>query len=160
MNRALFVGATLLTVLLPIIALAVTVQSDLAITVTSSHGGGSSLLPADRNASANWSTAGMLSVGGIPNRTTACPTVSPLDQAGATRAIFRTPSMRVCLDKWSNSQPARLPLRRGVMSLQVTSTSGFSVGQMVKLDEASGAGWQTDCCGRGQIWASSDFRVE
>src|ERR1700758_4699439 len=78
MNRAFFLAATLLTVLLPIIALAVTAQSDLTTTVTSSHGGGSGLLPADRNASANWSSAGMLSVGGIPNRTTVCATVSPL----------------------------------------------------------------------------------
>ncbi len=38
---------------------------------------GSSLLPADRNASANWQMAGMLSVGGIPSRTTICATVSP-----------------------------------------------------------------------------------
>jgi hypothetical protein len=32
----------------------------------------SALLPADRNASANWQKAGLLSVGGIPNRTLVC----------------------------------------------------------------------------------------
>src|SRR6185295_432371 len=32
-------------------------------------------------------------------------------------------------------------------------------GQIVLLDEASGAGWQTDPLGRGQIWASPDRRV-
>lgn len=48
-----------------------------AITGTGSTGG-VSLLPADRDASANWRMAGMLSVGGIPNRTTVCATVSPL----------------------------------------------------------------------------------
>ena len=41
-----------------------------------STGGG--ILPADRDASANWRMAGMLSVGGIPNRTTVCATVGPL----------------------------------------------------------------------------------
>src|SRR4051812_14733718 len=36
------------------------------------------LLPIDRDASANWRMAGMLSVGGIPNRTTQCGlTISP-----------------------------------------------------------------------------------
>src|SRR6266699_1849654 len=44
------------------------------ITVSSAAG---SLLPVDRNASANWQMAGMLSVGGIPSRTTICATVSP-----------------------------------------------------------------------------------
>src|SRR5437762_13822298 len=81
MKRALFLTTTLLTALPPVIALAATVQSNLAITVTSppptppppppSPGGGS-LLPADRDASANWQMAGLLSVGGIPNRTTQC----------------------------------------------------------------------------------------
>ena len=36
-----------------------------------------SLLPADRNASANWRMAGLLSVGGIPHRTTVCATINP-----------------------------------------------------------------------------------
>jgi hypothetical protein len=225
MNRAFFLAATLLTVLLPIIALAVTAQSDLATTVTSSHGGGSGLLPADRNASANWSSAGMLSVGGIPNRTTACATVSPLGSgksdttniqnavnacplgqvvqlaagtftiaegsyvalnkgitlrgAGPGITILQrtdgaklgsyipgpnpSPMIIVGPQRYNNNQTAATltaDATHGTYTVQVTSTSGFSVGQMVKLDEASGAGWQTDCCGRGQIWASSDFRVE
>ena len=33
---------------------------------------------------------------------------------------------------------------QGSNSVQVASTAGFSVGQIVLLDEASGAGWQTD----------------
>jgi hypothetical protein len=41
----------------------------------------------------------------------------------------------------------------------VASTAGLSPGQFVLLDELSGAGWQTDPAGRGQIWASPDFRV-
>jgi hypothetical protein len=36
------------------------------------------LLPTANNASANWRMAGMQSVGGIPNRTTVCATLSPL----------------------------------------------------------------------------------
>ena len=48
---------------------------------------------------------------------------------------------------------------KGTYTVTVASTAGFSPGQIVLLDEASGAGWQTDPQGRGQIWASSDWRV-
>src|SRR5262249_14554754 len=47
---------------------------------------------------------------------------------------------------------------KGAYAVTVTSAAGFSAGQIVLLDEASGAGWQTDPQGRGQIWASSDWR--
>ena len=77
MKRAFFLAATLLTALSPVIALAITVQKNFVVTVIPS-GGGSSLLPADRNASANWKMAGLQSVGGIPNRTTSCATLSPI----------------------------------------------------------------------------------
>jgi Domain of unknown function (DUF4082) len=36
------------------------------------------LLPPDRDASANWKMAGLQSIGGIPNRTTICATLSPI----------------------------------------------------------------------------------
>ena len=48
---------------------------------------------------------------------------------------------------------------KGASSITVASASGFSPGQIVLLDELSGASWQPDPGGRGQIWASSDFRV-
>jgi acyl-coenzyme A thioesterase PaaI-like protein len=48
---------------------------------------------------------------------------------------------------------------KGANSITVASASGFSPGQIVLLDELSGASWQQDPAGRGQIWASSDFRV-
>ncbi len=48
---------------------------------------------------------------------------------------------------------------KGAYSITVASTAGFSVGQNVLLDELSGASWQIDPAGRGQIWASPDFRV-
>ncbi len=41
----------------------------------------------------------------------------------------------------------------------MASTTGFSAGQIVLLDETSGAGWQSDIEGLGQIWASPDYRV-
>ena len=46
-------------------------------------------------------------------------------------------------------------------AITVANTTGFSVGQFVLLDEASGAGWQNDPEGstRGQIWAAPDWRV-
>ncbi|MGZ6035588.1 MAG: hypothetical protein ACXWLG_09105, partial [Myxococcaceae bacterium] len=48
---------------------------------------------------------------------------------------------------------------KGASSITVASAAGFSPGQVVLLDELSGASWQPDPAGRGQIWASPDFRV-
>jgi hypothetical protein len=48
---------------------------------------------------------------------------------------------------------------KGAYTVTVASAAGFRSGQIVLLDEASGAGWQTDPQGRGQIWASSDSRM-
>src|ERR1700733_6918077 len=60
----------------------------------------SGVLPKDGDASANWRMAGMLSVGGIPNRTTVCATVSPLgggqdDTADIQNAIDTCPAWEV-----------------------------------------------------------------
>ena len=46
---------------------------------------------------------------------------------------------------------------QGSTSVQVTSTAGFTVGQWVLIDEASGAAYQTDPEGYGQIWAAPDW---
>jgi hypothetical protein len=48
---------------------------------------------------------------------------------------------------------------KGSYSVTLASGSGFAAGQVVLLDELSGAAWQTDPGGRGQVWASSDWRV-
>ena len=48
---------------------------------------------------------------------------------------------------------------KGAYTVTVASETGFSPGQIVLLDEASNAAWQTDPLGRGQIWASPDWRV-
>ena len=168
--------------------------------------------------------AGMLSVGGIPNRTTVCATVGPLgsgqdDTTNIQNAVnacplgqvvslaagtftiaegkyvlvnkgitlrgagpgvtilHRTdgarlgsyipgsspsPMIIVGPQRYNNDETATAltaDAAQGMNSVQVTSTAGFSVGQIVLMDEASGAGWQTDPLGRGQIWASPDFRV-
>jgi len=72
-------------ILLPVIVVlltgATTVSENLTISITGTSGGSpgaGGILPPDRDASANWQMAGLLSVGGIPNRTTICATVSPL----------------------------------------------------------------------------------
>ena len=182
------------------------------------------LLPADDDASANWRMAGMLSVGGIPNRTTVCATVTPrgsgkddtadiqnaidscpagevvslsagtfmiaegnsvlIDQgislrgAGPGTTILtrrggaklgsyqpgKNPSPMIILgpERWNNTTTAtRLTadVAHGKNSVQVASAAGFSVGQIVLLDEASGAGWQPDVEGLGKIWAAPDYRV-
>jgi hypothetical protein len=190
----------------------------------SSQSGTGSLLPADRNASANWRMAGLLSLGGIPNRATICATVSPLgnhqddtndiqaainkcplDQVvslsagtfmiaegnyvmlnkgitlrgagpgittlqrtdGATLGSYRpgskpSPMIIVGPMRWNNnttSTTLTTDATAGTNSVQVANTTGFSVGQTVLLDEGSGAGWQKDVEGPGQIWASPDYRV-
>ncbi len=49
---------------------------------------------------------------------------------------------------------------QGSSSVQVSNAAGYSVGEIVLLDERSGSGWQTDRSGQGQqIWASPDYRV-
>lgn len=48
---------------------------------------------------------------------------------------------------------------KGSYSITVTSATGFSVGDLVRVDELSNAAFRTDPRGGGTIWASSDFRV-
>lgn len=48
---------------------------------------------------------------------------------------------------------------KGSMSITVSSATGFLVDDIVLLDELSLASWQTDPGGRGQILASSDWKV-
>jgi hypothetical protein len=225
MKPAVFLAATLLSVLSPLIVLAVTVQSNLPIAATLRPGDGAAkLLPPDRSASTNWSSAGLLSVGGIPARNTVCATISPrgsgqddttniqgavdacplgqvvslaagtfniaeghyvllnkgitLRGAGPGVTILQrsdgarlgsyvpgaNPSPIIILgpQRYSNNKigtALAADAAQGTNSVRVASTSGFSVGQIVLLDEASHAGWQTDPQHRGQIWASPDFRV-
>jgi hypothetical protein len=206
--RCAFLAAMLLTALPPATALSA----------------GDRILPSDRDASANWRVAGMLSVGGIPNRTTVCARVSPrgsghddttniqsavnacplgqvVSLAAGTFTIAEgkyvlvnkgitlrgagpgitillradgaqlnsytpgsNPSPMIVLgpQRYHNDETATVltaDAAQGMNSVQVTSAAGLSVGQIVLMDEASGAGWQTDPLGHGQIWASPDFRV-
>jgi hypothetical protein len=226
MKSSFFLFATLSTALPPAIVLAAMTQSNLQITGTSTPAGGDSgsILPADRNAGTNWSSAGLLSVGGIPSRTTVCATVRPrgsgqddttniqsainscpvgqavslgagtftiaegsfvllnkgitLRGAGpGVTTLQRTngakvgsyqpgskpsPMIIVGPQRWNNnttSTTLTADAAAGTNSVAVANPSGFSVGQIVLLDEASGAGWRTDPQKRGQIWASPDFRV-
>jgi VCBS repeat protein len=57
--------------------------------------------------------------------------------------------------------PLTVDAAQGQTTVQVSSTSGFSVGQWVLIDEASGAGWVADpmnqWTGYGSVWAASDW---
>jgi hypothetical protein len=183
----------------------------------------SGIIPSDRDASANWRMAGMLSVGGIPARTTVCATVNPLgggqdDTAriqsaidscpvgqvvmlsvgtftvsegstiqlsravtlrgnGPTTTILNRPNGATLGSYFPGSNPSPVinisgngatgsavalsaDAAQGSYSVQVASAAGFAVGQIVLLDEASGAGWQPDIVWTNrQIWASPDYRV-
>jgi hypothetical protein len=73
-----------------------------------------------------------------------------------------SPMIIVGPQRWNNnttSTTLTADAAAGTNSVAVANPSGFSVGQIVLLDEASGAGWRTDPQKRGQIWASPDFRV-
>jgi hypothetical protein len=186
-----------------------------------------SILPSDRDASANWRMAGLLSQGGIPNRTTQCgSTLSPkgggLDDTSAIQAaitactagqvvklaagtftigegntinlskgvslrgagagttlLSRTngatwnsyfpgsnPGPLVRLGGAGNGTTVNLAAdgQQGSVSVQVQSAAGLQVGQIVLIDEASGAGWQPERIGawasaHGQVWAAPDYRV-
>jgi hypothetical protein len=80
MRRVFFVAATLLSALPSAVALAEAAQDKVATTLTSPVDASDStvgFLPSDRDASASWKMAGMLSAGGIPTRTTICSTIQP-----------------------------------------------------------------------------------
>lgn len=55
--------------------------------------------------------------------------------------------------------PLAADAAQGAMTVQVTTTSPFSVGQWVMITEASGAKWQTDPVSArgGQVWAAADL---
>jgi hypothetical protein len=48
---------------------------------------------------------------------------------------------------------------KGESTIKVSDATNFVPGQIVLLDEASGASWQQDPQGRGKIWAAPDWRV-
>ena len=48
---------------------------------------------------------------------------------------------------------------KGAFTATLANASGFAPGQIVLLDELSGAGWQPDRQGPGQVYASPDYRV-
>jgi hypothetical protein len=217
-------GLILLPVVIVLLTGATTVSENLTISIKR-EGSSGVILPPDRDASANWRMAGLLSVGGIPHRATICATVGPLgsgqdDTANIQKAVNSCPLGQVVflsagtftiaeghyvlLDRGitlrgagagvtilqrtngahlgsyvpgSNPSPMIIagPQRYndkntstaltadavpGTKSVQVGSTAGFSVGQIVLLDEASGAGWQPDVIwSKMKVWAAPDYRV-
>jgi len=232
MRCAFFLAAMLLIALPPVFGLAATPQSNPA-TAPSPTRLGAGLLPADRDASANWRMAGMLSVGGIPKRTTVCARLGPLgagqdDTANIQKAIETCPLGQVVLlsaGTFTVGEGHYLLLNRGVTlrgagpcagaatctliertdgckplspsstgacgthptpmiivgpvrynndtsstnltsdaaagsySVKVASASGFRVGQIVLMDELSGARWMPDVGRTDLIWAAPDYRV-
>ncbi|HLK83026.1 MAG TPA: FG-GAP-like repeat-containing protein [Xanthobacteraceae bacterium] len=92
--------------------------------------------------------------GAKPDNENVGPNPSPLIIVGPARYSSTSDGSGVAA-----STNLTVDAAKGAYTVTVASTAGFSPGQIVLLDEASGAGWQTDPAGRGQIWASPDFRV-
>ena len=103
MRYAFLVAAALLNWLPSVIALAARAQSNVATTVSLPINRSDptlGLLPSDRDVSSNWKMAGMLSAGGIPNRTTVCVTIKPRgsgldDTANIQNAVTACPAGQV-----------------------------------------------------------------
>jgi hypothetical protein len=101
--------------------------------------------------------------GAGPDRTTLAKTdgAKPSPQKGVNPKP--SPLIIVGPSRWGNGVVGSTELIadavKGTTTVTVASAAGFSPGQIVLLDEASGASWQTDPEGGGQIWASSDWRV-
>jgi hypothetical protein len=73
------------------------------------------------------------------------------------------PNIIIGPERWpgaeGTSQNLTVDGAKGSYSVTVANGGGFAPGQIVLLDELSGASWQPDRLGRGQIWASPDYRV-
>jgi len=59
----------------------------------------------------------------------------------------------------STSRNLTVDASKGTSSVTLDNSAGFAAGQIVLLDELSGASWQPDRQGTGQVYASSDYRV-
>ncbi|MBV9288053.1 MAG: hypothetical protein JO288_09545 [Hyphomicrobiales bacterium] len=93
-------------------------------------------------------------------RTNGCKPLSP-SSTGACGAS-PTPMIIVGPERYNNdttSTNLTSDVAAGSYSVQVAGTAGFSVGQIVLLDELSGAQWMPDVGRTGQVWAAPDYRV-
>jgi hypothetical protein len=104
--------------------------------------------------------------GAGPGRTTLAKTdgAKPFPQPGVN--VKPSPLIIVGPALWGNypagvvgSTELTADAVKGTYTVTVANATGFTPGQIVLLDEASNAGWQADPLGRGQIWASADWRV-
>jgi hypothetical protein len=100
--------------------------------------------------------------GAGPGQTTLAKTdgAKPFQEAVGTHP---SPLIIVGPSRWNNGAVSSTDLTadaaKGANTVAVASAAGFSPGQVVLLDEASGASWQPDPLRHVQIWASSDWRV-
>lgn len=84
--------------------------------------------------------------------------------ASASSAVIISRAASLNLDGVTTAFSASTTLSadgaKGAFTVSVASTAGFSVGDLVRVDELSGAAWRTDPLnGSRQVWASADFRV-
>jgi hypothetical protein len=109
-------------------------------TGTSSSDPTTGLLPSDRDASANWKMAGLQSVGGIPNRTTICATLSPSGRDD-------TANIQAAINNCTAATPGS-PSSGGVVML---SAGTFTIGEgnFVKINKSITVRGSGPCAGTG-----------
>ena len=59
----------------------------------------------------------------------------------------------------ATARPLAIDGEKGATSVTVRGAKGIAPGEIVLLDELSGAQWMPDPLGRGKIWAAPDWRV-
>ena len=105
--------------------------------------------------------------GAGPDRTTLAKTdgAKPFQSAVGAKPsplILVGPSMFSSTDNVSDahgSTDLTADAVKGAYAVKVKDLAGFRPGEIVLLDEASGAEWLSDPQGRGQVWAAPDWRV-
>lgn len=140
------------------IAAATTVFQNIPITITGTGGGGSDptvgLLPSYNDVYANWKMAGMQSVGGIPNRSTICATLTPLggsqfDTAQINNAISACPAGQVVqlnagtFNLSTQAGPDTITLNKGVTLRGCTATPCSSSQETDDCTASSGTAQNT-----------------
>jgi hypothetical protein len=111
----------------------------------------------------------------VCRKTNGAQAAAPGHGGDATRGAFAAMSQNIdeelrgivgfgdCTSTFASTHNLTADGAKGAYTVSVASTTGLAAGQVVRVDELSGAGWIKDPywpgVSPGNVWASSDFRV-